>query len=187
MSDKEFNELVYYVSAMKQQMNRQEHIIDMQNNRIEELGRVIDELAWQLRDLRSAVREVRDVQKKQTPKGKIYENAEQVSLRRQALSSSNRNYSMRPGSSLRLSSATLNDGEELYEPIMFPRRDYIATSDSMCNRLSILSSVPEDSQEESEKPSQERASSLETLFRTFKVGSTLDNPIDTGGLDKKEP
>ncbi|XP_055684410.1 uncharacterized protein LOC129790743 [Lutzomyia longipalpis] len=183
MSDKEFNELVFYVSGMKQQLNTQERIIQMQNNRIEEQGRVIDELAWQLRDLRAAVREVREYQVRNA-KTRIYENAEGVCLRKQTVSSGNRKCSMRPGSSSRFSVDSLNEGDGIYEPINFPRRDYTAQSDSLCNRLSVLSSVAEQPADE-EDTTLDRASSLETLFRTFQVGSTKGSPIDTGGRETK--
>lgn len=188
MPDKEFNELVFYVSSMKQQVNRQEHIIEMQSSRIEELGRVIDELAWQLRDLRAAVREVREYQVRNA-KSRIYENSEGVALRRQVISSINRKCSVRPGSSERFADS-LNGEDGIYEPINFPRRDYSAqshqTSDSMCNRLSILSSVAEDpgDTEDTSGTSNEKTSSLETLFRTFQVSSGTDKPIDTGGSGK---
>lgn len=62
MSDSEFDELILYISNMKRSFNRKldDHlfIIQQQNNKIDEQCQIIDELGWQLRDLRDAVRQL---------------------------------------------------------------------------------------------------------------------------------
>lgn len=58
----ELEELVYYISEMKRSFNRKldDHlfIIQQQNNKIDEQTQVIEELSWQLRDLRDSVRQL---------------------------------------------------------------------------------------------------------------------------------
>lgn len=58
----EIEEIVYYISEMKRSFNRKldDHlfIIEQQNNKINEQAHIIDELAWQLRDLRDSVRQL---------------------------------------------------------------------------------------------------------------------------------
>lgn len=60
----EFDELVVYVAGLKKTFNRKldDHlfIIQQQNQRLDDQNRLIDELAWQVRDLRSSVRQVSD-------------------------------------------------------------------------------------------------------------------------------
>lgn len=60
----EFDELVLYVAGLKKTFGRKldDHlfIIQQQNQRLDDQTRLIDELAWQIRDLRASVRSVND-------------------------------------------------------------------------------------------------------------------------------
>lgn len=60
----EFDELVVYVASLKKSFSRKldDHlfIIQQQNQRLDDQTRLIDELAWQVRDLRASVRSVND-------------------------------------------------------------------------------------------------------------------------------
>lgn len=64
MSSEEFDELVVYVASLKKSFSRKldDHlfIIQQQNQRLDDQTRLIDELAWQVRDLRASVRCVGD-------------------------------------------------------------------------------------------------------------------------------
>lgn len=60
----EFDELVLYVAGLKKTLARKmdDHLflIQQQNERLDDQARLIDELAWQIRDLRASVRSVND-------------------------------------------------------------------------------------------------------------------------------
>lgn len=60
--EEEFDELVVYVAGLKKTFSRKldDHlfIIQQQNERLDEQARLIDEIAWQIRDLRASVRSV---------------------------------------------------------------------------------------------------------------------------------
>lgn len=64
MSVEEFDELVYFISGMKKSFNRKldDHlfIIQQQQNKIDQMSHIIDELSWQLRELRDSVRQVNE-------------------------------------------------------------------------------------------------------------------------------
>lgn len=62
--EEEFDELLLYVAGLKKTFGRKldDHlfIIQQQNQRLDDQARLIDELAWQIRDLRASVRSVGD-------------------------------------------------------------------------------------------------------------------------------
>lgn len=72
--EEEFDELVVYVAGLKKTFSRRldDHlfIIQQQNQRLDDQTRLIDELAWQIRDLRASVRSVEQNVLREHPNGK---------------------------------------------------------------------------------------------------------------------
>lgn len=104
--EEEFDELLLYVAGLKKTFARRQDdhlfIIQQQNERLEDQSRLIDELAWQIRDLRASVRAVGDklkvVEQRQID-GREYSKSPTLSRQRERDTSDYANVKVKSGNS----------------------------------------------------------------------------------------